>query len=192
MNELNDINGLIGSTWGHIEKAAKIKDWLEMQQAFRKMAKLQGVSEQLRSLQQQVAGLSKESFPNGHAPVTLPGPLNPVPHFDNGRRGTIRPRELRIGTHREPISINNQIPIATANWIIKQGKVLPTIRNFVQPTNSGFRSSANIRQLDDGSFIEIGDSQDTLIQKARKLLNACEFPELRIEILLEDGTLRTA
>jgi len=31
-----------------------------------------------------------------------------------------------------------------------------------------------------------------LIERARKLLDACGFRELKIEILLEDGTLKTA
>lgn len=114
-----------------------------------------------------------------------------VGYLNTERRPTTRPKELRIGPYQIPISLNNQIVVATANWILKQGVALPKISNFIHPTDSGFTESAQTKKLDDGSFIEIGDSQNTLIQKARKLLNACDFRQLKLEVLLEDGTVRT-
>ena len=36
----------------------------------------------------------------------------------------------------------------------------------------------------------IPDSQDMLLQKGRRLLDVCGFREVRLEILLEDGTVK--
>ena len=128
---------------------------------------------------------------NGHQNGSAhQSPAQPVYFQSRRKRSTIRPQELRIGTFRKPINIANQIPITTANWLIEQGKTLPTIPNFIHPTNSGFSQSAAPRQLINGSFIEIGDNQEILMQKARRLLDACGFRSLKIEILFEDGTTR--
>jgi hypothetical protein len=189
VNKTNGLDNLIKNAWDQLKEAASNENWSAVQQAFRKMATLQELDQQSRSLQQRILD---ELSSTGALPVTPQPPFFPVDHSGRTRRGTRRPKELRIGPYHLPISINNQIAVATANWILKQGKMLPKMSNFVHPTNSGFAVSAQTRRLDDGSFIEIGDSQDTLIQKARKLLNVCGFSELKLEVLLEDGTLRTA
>src|SRR5438445_3648042 len=147
MNALNELNEHLRNGWDQLKDAAKNEDWPAMQRAFREMATVQDLDERSRNLQQQIAGLSHKASPNGNPTLTDSTPFTPVHHFD-GRRGTTRPRELRIGAHHVPISINNQIVIATANWIIAQGKTLPRIHNFVHPTNSGFSSSAQIKRLD--------------------------------------------
>jgi hypothetical protein len=192
LNMTNELNEYIRIAWQQIREAAKNQDWPGMEQAFRRMATLQQLDEQSRDLQRRIAGFSNEISPNGQPPHFPQAPFTLDDHVESTRRGTTRPRELRIGTYRAPITLNNQILIATANWILKQGKTLPTIHNFVHPTNSGFGASAQIKRLEDGSFIEIGESQVRLIERARKLLDACGFRDLRIEILLEDGTLKTA
>lgn len=192
MNTFNELDGYIQNTWRQLVEAAKNSDWAATQQAFRKMAEFQELKQQSRNLQQRIERLTNETHSNGQASRQHQTPLATVAGTGMARRGIRRPRELRIGNHHESISINNQIVIATANWMLKQGKTLPKIHNFVHPNDFGFAASAQIRRLDDGSFIEIGDSQDTLIQKARKLLNVCGFPDLKLEVLLEDGTLRSA
>jgi hypothetical protein len=191
MNTLPDINQYIVIAWQQLKDAVGNNDWPATQIAFRNMVKRQDLHEKSRQLQQEIADLSQEVSPNGTAFLdrqTLSTVASPP---SNARRPTTRPRELRIGSHRVAISINNQISIETANWILNQGKSLPMIPNFVQRTNSGFAPSASTKRLVDGSFIEIGDSQDILIQKARKLLNMCGFTELKLEVLLEDGSLKS-
>ena len=106
------------------------------------------------------------------------------------RRQTIRAREVQIKDFRELINYSNQIPVVIANWIIRQGKPLPRIPNFVHPNNSGFASSAKPKELKNGCFIEIGDDQDRLIEKGRELLNACGLRDVGFRVLLDDGTVR--
>jgi len=108
------------------------------------------------------------------------------------RRPAIRPSELRIGTTTVRVSKSNQILLEVAEWILKRGKTLPRIQNFVHETDSGFSKAANPVTLSNGWSIEIGDSQDTLIQKSRRLLDACGFRDVRLEVVLEDGTVKTA
>jgi len=107
------------------------------------------------------------------------------------RRTAIHPSELRIGTATGRVSKSNQILLTVANWILKQGKTLPRIQNFVHETDSGFSKAAKPVKLSNGWFIEIGDSQDTLIQKSRRLLDACGFRDVRLQVVLEDGTVKT-
>ena len=108
------------------------------------------------------------------------------------RRQAIQPSEVRIGTAIVRVSRSNQIPLAVANWILKQGNALPRIQNFVHETNSGFLRTAQTKELDNGWFIEIGDSQEVLIQKGRRLLDACGFRDVRLQVVLEDKTIKTA
>lgn len=106
------------------------------------------------------------------------------------RRATVHPSELRIGTVAVRLNRSNQIPVVVANWILKQGRTLPRIPNFVHETRSGFSRSAQTTELNNGWFIEIGDSQDMLIQKGRRLLDASGFRDHRLEVVLEDGTVK--
>jgi hypothetical protein len=191
MNKQNELNEHIHTVWHQIKHAANNEDWPATQQAFRRMAGLQDLQERSRLLEEQIVGLLGNTSLNGTPVSTQRTPPIPVDHPDRTRRGTRRPQELRIGTHRVAIGMNNQIPIATANWILKQGGTLPRIQNYVHPNNSGFTASAQTRRLDDGSYMEIGDSQDALIQKARKLLNACGYRDVTLAVLLDDGTLRS-
>jgi len=109
---------------------------------------------------------------------------------NNRRRQTIRPSEVQIDDARYSISFANQIPVVIANWIVQQGKTLPRIPNFVHPTNSGFASSAQTKEVDNGWFIEVGDDQGRLIEKGRELLKACGLGDIGFRVLLDDGTVK--
>lgn len=186
---MTTLTDLIHDTWQQLKDAAKDEDWAATRQAFDKMEKLQRVNEEsTKSLRDHFPDLSQE-----RASTKAPPPaLSTLHRFSTGKRATTRPKELRIGTERIPISLNNQIVIAAANWILQQGKSLPEMRNFIHRDNSGFPASAQTKRLEDGSFIEIGDSQATLMLKARKLLNVCGFQARSLEVLLEDGTTKKA
>src|SRR5258708_11956320 len=147
MTTVNELNNYLQAAWHQLAEAAKNNDWPATQQAYRKMATLQDLDQQSRNLQQRIADLSEEVANNGGSSLLRQTAFVPDGVLGSTRRGTKRPRELRIGTHREPIALNNQIVIAVANWILKQGKILPRITNFVHPTNSGFAASAQTRQL---------------------------------------------
>jgi hypothetical protein len=190
MNTLPDLEQHIQNGWLQLKSAADSGDWPAMQAAFRSMGKLQELYEQSRTLQHQIAALSQPAaFASGHTSIDLQPVQNRNAYIV--RRPTKRPRELRIGSFRVPVSINNQVLIETANWLIGQGRALPVIPNFVQRGRDGFAESAQVKPLQDGWFIEIGDSQEALFQKARKLLNLCGLSSVGIEVLLEDGTVKT-
>lgn len=201
MNEhIIKLNRHIAIAWENVEKATKGKDRATTQDALNKLTHLENLKEQQLALDQNIAAsISAEqtakiesSNTNRHQNgSTQPLPTDPVYFPGRRKRPTIRPREIRIGSFRKPISIANQIPITAANWLIEQGKTLPTIPNFIHPSNSGFSQSASPRQLVNGSFIEIGDNQEVLIQKARRLLDACGFRSLKLEVMFEDGTTKT-
>ncbi|HVU09372.1 MAG TPA: hypothetical protein VHG89_12590 [Verrucomicrobiae bacterium] len=195
MNEqIVKLNKHIANAWQSVENAVKNRNRAASQDALNKLANLENLKSQQIALEQNIeASISAEhpkevnGHPNGSAHQSSAQPV----YFQSRRkRSTIRPQEIRIGTFRKPINIANQIPITTANWLIEQGKTLPTIPNFIHPTNSGFSQSAAPRQLINGSFIEIGDNQEILMQKARRLLDACGFRSLKIEILFENGTTK--
>jgi hypothetical protein len=116
----------------------------------------------------------------------------PIFAINQQRRQPIHPVEIRIGTEVVKATKSNQIPVLVGNWILKQGRTIPRIQNFVHEADSGFPRAAQTKQLANGWYVEIGDSQDVLLQKARRLLDACGLREVRLEILLEDGTVRTA
>lgn len=106
------------------------------------------------------------------------------------RQPVIRAKELRIGDHVEPLQAANEIPVSVANWILDQGKELPLIPNFVHRGKDGFAKSAQLKQAKNGWHVEVGDSQITLIQKARKLLDRCGFGAVGFSVILEDGQVR--
>jgi len=171
----------IKTAWQDLKESVRNEDWAATKRGFRRMEGLQQVNEESAKKIEEIKPIfdSPPSFTESR----------PIADFNGVRRGTIRPKELRIGADRIPISLNNQIVIATGNWILKQGATIPVLRNFVHRDNSGFSQSAQIKRLDNGSFVEVGDSQPTLISKARKLLDVCGFRNSKIEVHLEDGTV---
>jgi hypothetical protein len=185
---MNNLNEHMATTWQQLKEAVASESWATTQAVFRRMVTLQDLNEQARAIEERIAGLSIEAAATPAGPEKRQTSANLMSRLNGTRRETKRPKVLRIGADRLPIAMSNQIAIATANWILKQGVAIPQIRNFVHPTNSGFAPSAQIKVLDNGSYIEIGDHQEVLIQKARKLLNACGFRDRELEITLEDGT----
>ena len=130
-----------------------------------------------------LAARTEQNHPNGNSTSYV---------TNNHRRPTIHPTEVRIGTFAVGVNRSNQIPVVVANWILKQNRSLVEIPNFVQKTKAGFSQAAQPRELDNKWFIEIGDSQDVLIQKGRRLLDACGFRDVQLQVILEDGNTKTA
>ncbi len=198
MNEhIVKLNKHIANAWENIERVVKEKNKAATQEALNKLAHLENLKEQQLALDQSIAASTSMEQPTKIASsITSPYqngsthqiPVEPVYFATRRKRPTIRPREIRIGSFRKPINMANQIPITTANWLIEQGKTLPIIPNFIHPSNSGFSQSASPRQLNNGTFIEIGDNQEVLIQKARRLLDACGFRSSQLEVVFEDGS----
>jgi len=58
-----------------------------------------------------------------------------------------------------------------ANWLFARANPSKN-PELIHETDSGFTQSAQTKELKNGWFIEIGDHQERLIQKARELLNA--------------------
>jgi len=189
VSTLPELEQHIHTGWEQLQAAVAGQDWGATQSAYRNMSKLQDLHEQSRNLQSQIAALS-EAEPIASGYTSVDRQPAPSPSAFTVRRATKRPRELRIGAFRAPVALNNQVLIETANWLIGQGRALPAIPNFVQRSRAGFAESAQVKPLQEGYFIEIGDSQEALFQKARKLLNLCGLSGVKIEILLEDNTTR--
>ena len=87
---------------------------------------------------------------------------------------------------------SNQIPVEVANWILRQGRTLHIIPNVLHETNSGFPLASDPKELKNHWFVEGGDSQEVLIQRGRRLLNECEFRDVPLQVVLKDGTIKTA
>jgi hypothetical protein len=162
-----------------LKEATRAESWTATRDAFEQMLKLQDINESVAK------GLTSSLLPNqSHQGTKTGAPVN------SGKKPTVRPRELRINDEKISISLNNQIVIETANWILDQGKKLPEIRGFVNSTGSGFSSTAVKKNLKDGSIIEIGLGQDTLVKKARQLLNGAGLADVKAEVLLENGEIK--
>lgn len=117
--------------------------------------------------------------------------LDPGVGMSSGRRpkATVHPREVRIGSVRIPVQYANQIPVVVANWILNQGGKVQKIQNFVHETDSGFSKTAQTKRLDNGWYIEVGDSQSMLVKKAKRLLDAFGFEGVLLQVVLENGAL---
>ena len=177
------LTDLIGNTWQILKEATKSESWTSTKDAFEQMSKLQEIN---LSVAKQLA----VQFPNPPQGVAAAGGNITQPETSSAKRPTIRPRELRIAGQKIAISLNNQIAIETANWILDQGTKLPYIPGFLNSSDSGFSDSAVKRKLKDGSLIEIGLGQDTLVKKARQLLNASGLHHVKAEVLLENGEVK--
>lgn len=188
----------ISNAWDGLEKAAKNKDKATVQNFLDRINHLENLKTQQIALEQSiVASISEEKIAQNVAPVANHQnsnhsfPTESLGYISRRKRKTIKPNEVRLGSFRKPVFFSNEILVTVANWLIEQGKTLPTIPNFVHPSNSGFSPSAVPRQLINGSFIEVGDNQEMLLQKARRLLDACGFHSLKLEVAFEDGTSKT-
>jgi DNA sulfur modification protein DndB len=136
------------------------------------------------------AGLTRSMTQNG---VNGPPSASERDYLNPPRkRAPIHPTEVRIGDVPIWVRRANEVPVVVANWILQQGRALRRMQNFVHEMDSGFSASAQTKRLDNGWFIEVGDSQETLLLKGRRLLDACGFSEVTLKVVLEDGTARTA
>jgi hypothetical protein len=115
---------------------------------------------------------------------------------DGSARGTKTrtnpPTELRIGADVIGVTKANQIPVEVANWILRQGKALHVIPNVLHQANAGFPLAAQPKQIANGWFVEVGDSQKVLIQRGRRLLDNCDLHDVSLQVVLRDGTVKTA
>ncbi|MCX6924583.1 MAG: DNA sulfur modification protein DndB [Verrucomicrobia bacterium] len=121
---------------------------------------------------------SAKSFPNGLASESHA--FHPQP-----KRPSTHPAEVRIASEAIRIRKWNQVPIAVANWVLRQGKSLPVLQNFVHRNNIGFANSANTKELKNGWYIEVGDSQETLLLKGRRLLDSSGFRHIFNRYILD-------
>ena len=127
---------------------------------------------------------ARKMFDSLTIPQTSPpkGTLPPV-----GKRRRKYPKSIRIGDYEEQIRYLNQIPVVTANWILNQGRELPEIQNFVHRDNNDFMPSAALKKLRNGWYIEVGDDKQTLINKARNLLDQTGFESTHFSVEMHDG-----
>ena len=118
-----------------------------------------------------------------------PAPKNPFPlPSSQTRKPSTKPTEIRIGeSFRQPIGSAVDIPVVVGNWIVRQGRTLPTIRNLVQPTNSNFCVSASPKPLENGHYVNAHGDQRLMVKSGRRLLNDSGFRHLRFEVVLENG-----
>jgi len=189
MNEqIRKLEACIFDAWKQVEDSAKGKDRLATQNALDAVTHLENLKRQQEALDKSIlASISAKSptemqhfASNEHEDISIP--------FGRRKRPTNRPQEIRIGSYRKSIRYAYEIPLTVANWIIEQGKALPTIPNFVQSTKIGFATSAGPKPLKNGQFIEVGDDQKVLLHKARTLLDNCGFQSLKFQVVFADGS----
>ncbi len=191
MNEIvKKLDSNIRIAWTHVKLAAEKEDVSATRVALDKVSHLENLKHQQVALEKSIAAsIAGEVEVAGKNDSPAHAPEN---YFRSGKRQTVRPTEIRFASFKKPIRYANEIPITVANWLVEQGKVLPTFPNFIHSSNNGFAKSAITKRLVSGQFIEVGDHQEILIQKARKLFDTCGYRTLKFEVLLEDGNTVTA
>lgn len=63
---------------------------------------------------------------------------------------------------------------------------------FVHQMNSGFHQSAQPKKLENSWYMDVHGDQKEMLRKARRLLDACGFRDVRLQVVLEDGTVKIA
>jgi hypothetical protein len=180
----------ISDSWRQLQKAVESRSRMASQTALDRVSHLESLKEQQLALEKSITaslvnGSQTDMKPFSEVEATTPTEAQSF--YGTGKRKTIRPKEIRFGSVRKHINYANEIPIIVANWLIEQGKAVPNCQNFIHPSNSGFSQSAITKRLISGQFIEVGDNQEVLLHKARKLLDACGHRGMQIEVLLVDG-----
>jgi hypothetical protein len=191
MNDMiKKLEGNIRIAWKQVKLAADEENVAATQTALNKVSHLENLKLQQLALEKNIAAIINDEIgaPEKTTETDLPSEI----YSRLGKRQTIRPTEIRFGSFKKSIHFANEIPITVANWLIEQGKALPTFHNFVHPSDAGFARSAKTKRLVSGQYIEIGDHQDILIQKARKLFDACGYRTLKFEVRFQDGNLVSA
>jgi hypothetical protein len=144
-----------------------------------------------------------ESISNGapiqSAPVPVPGKAVEVPQPQpevqspaRPKKKPVRPVELKFGSVKKHIRYATEIPVAIANWLIEQGKELPTSENFIHPSEAGFSQSAVTKKLKSGQVMRVGHNQQSLLHKSRELLDGCGYEGVQIKVLLDNGITLSA
>jgi len=186
---ITKLNTEIFTELAHVEQALRLKNRDAAQNGLEKIARFNNLLRQAENvakiIEQSVAGDARESMPN---PTARLGTLNGYARHKQPRP---KPVCITIGTSRTEIRDWNDSLETVANWIIKQGRTIPTFPNFILPSEEGFASSAKTRRLSSGQFIELGDSKETLLKKARRLLDSCGFPHQTFEVTDANGTTQT-
>jgi hypothetical protein len=93
---------------------------------------------------------------------------------------------ILVGETAAPIARWNQIPLFVANWLLMRGTPAPNVQ-FINSKASEFPASARLKKLSNGSFIDVGDDRDTLLRKARRLLDECGYHDVKIVVQLSNG-----
>jgi hypothetical protein len=194
-NNVTILEDKIKAAWEQVREATKrgAEDISLTQSALAKVVHLEQLKNQQIALDKSIeASLVNGDSDDSSAKKTV-APIEwhqSEPFISRRKKGkSVRPTEIRIGTFRKSIGYLNEIPLTVGNFLIEQGKVLPTLSNFIQPSNSGFEMSAKTERLISGQYMEIGDDKKTLLKKARDLLDICGYRTTKIDVLFRDGNL---
>ena len=122
--------------------------------------------------------------------TATPKPTTTCPRRGRGARRFAHGGKDRYRDRAHKVQV--QIPVVVANWILKQGKTLPVKGPSSTKKTSGFIATARTEELDNHWFIEVGDDLRTLLQKGRRLLDACGFHDVQLQVVLKMVLLRTA
>jgi len=186
--QMRELEAWILEAWKQVEISANGKDRVATQNALDTVTHLEQLKEQQEALDKKIlASISAKSVTEIHPATATEQPDALIP-LGRRKRPTNRPREIRIGAQRETIRYAYEILLTVANWIIEQGKMLPTIPNFIQSTKKGFAASAGPKLLKSGQFIEVGDDQKVLLYKARTILDYCGFQSVKFKVEFADGS----
>lgn len=140
---------------------------------------INGVPTQTAPLPEKAAE-APQPQPEVQAPVARP------------KKKPVRPVELRFGSVKKHIRYGTEIPVAIANWLIEQGKELPTSENFIHPSEAGFSQSAVTKKLKSGQVMRVGHNQQALLHKSRELLDGCGYEGVQIKVLMDNGITLSA
>lgn len=135
-------------------------------------------------------GLSAQTAPVPEKAVEVPQPEVQSPA--RPKKKPVRPVELKFGSVKKHIRYATEIPVTIANWLIEQGKELPTSENFIHPSEAGFSHSAVTKKLKSGQVMRVGHNQQALLHKSRELLDGCGYEGVQIKVLLDNGITLSA
>jgi hypothetical protein len=135
---------------------------------------------------------SIQTAPVPEKAVEAPQPQPEVQSPARPKKKPVRPVELKFGSVKKHIRYATEIPVAIANWLIEQGKELPTSENFIHPSEAGFSQSAVTKKLKSGQVMRVGHNQQALLHKARELLDGCGYEGVQIKVLMDNGITLSA
>ena len=177
---INNLNKFENTLWKSLTQATKDKDTKKVDGINSAIKRKEYLESEILKMFDQLGLLGKPAHDNFQTSTYVP---------TGGRAKAPKPipKSIRIGEYVENIRYLNEIPIVIANWILDHGQSLPEIPNFVHSNIQGFAQSANIKQLKNGWFIEVGDDKQTLIIKGRKLLDQTGFISVNFDVEMHNG-----